>query len=726
MSEQLRFNVGGTVPSSGYVYVHRPEERRFLEAVQEGRWVTVSGCRTMGKSSLVAHCVRGSEATRGAGPAAYIDAAAQIRGHGSIDWLRQLACRSLPEHRTPEPKASEVPDDLLEILHLEIAEPLLARGIRTLVIDEIDTIRRIEEPEAVISAFKEYRARQSELPYSQRLALCFVGLRPFYELADPQSGAASPLGELIHMEDFPRDEETAFAIAAGFPEGSKGTKAIVARILHHTGGQPYLTIYLADRAARDGVSTADAVDGMVESFMHKHRHRPMELFGLIQEFILSDQMDALSALSTYRGLLEGSRLARSRQAPGAELLLLSGLVRVGDKGLEIKGPLFERHFTKEWVEYQQAEFGVRDPVKQSRAKTREDVGKLCIINTGGTIGMFEQPDGSVRPPKDQREFLKRYHQITELADTAFVPLFNLDSVNVFPPQWAAIAQAIYDRSNEGYAGFVVAHGTDTMAFTASAVAFALGKTLPFPVVFTGSQTTADVPHGDALSNLYRACMVALEPIPEVVISFGEYVFRAVRAQKKAEERFDAFESLNYPPLAYIGETVEVRSEFIRPLPDEAEAFTPAIAFQEEGILLLYQYPGLDPVFFLDNLDTETEGDRHCRGVVIQTSGAGNVSSQIPFSYVPFLEKAQKLGIPVVITSQFPTRRSADPRFQTASWPLKAGAIPVGNMTAPAAVTKFHWVLGQLQTELDELPKEYINKVRDMMQKDCIGEIDAKM
>ena len=102
-----------------------------------------------------------------------------------------------------------------------------------------------------------------------------------------------------------------------------------------------------------------------------------------------------------------------------------------------------------------------------------------------------------------------------------------------------------------------------MTYTASAVAFALGPHLDKPVIFTGAQATVDVAHGDALTNLYRACRVAQKPIPEVVIVFGNHVFRASRAQKMDEKRFEAFESPAYPALAVISEHVELRTEYLR-------------------------------------------------------------------------------------------------------------------------------------------------------------------
>jgi L-asparaginase/Glu-tRNA(Gln) amidotransferase subunit D len=109
---------------------------------------------------------------------------------------------------------------------------------------------------------------------------------------------------------------------------------------------------------------------------------------------------------------------------------------------------------------------------------------------------------------------------------------NKDSTNMNPGDWEDIAEAVYRRRNAGYRGFVIAHGTDTMHFSASAVAFALGKNLNFPVVFTGAQTAPDIPHGDARVSLLRAFKVALTDLAEVVICFGDFVFRGCRAQKK--------------------------------------------------------------------------------------------------------------------------------------------------------------------------------------------------
>jgi len=188
--------------------------------------------------------------------------------------------------------------------------------------------------------------------------------------------------------------------------------------------------------------------------------------------------------------------------------------------------------------------------------------KICLIYTGGTIGMIreELPDGSsvLRPPENPKEFLhdlKAEEEVRQIAEIEFVQLMSKDSTNIVPSDWTAMAQAIYERRNKGYTGFVVAHGTDTMHFSSSALAFAFGKHLNFPIVFTGAQTTPKVAHGDARVNLLRALKVACEDIAEVVVSFGEYIFRGCRVQKKDEKRFDAFDSPAEFPLGYITEDI---------------------------------------------------------------------------------------------------------------------------------------------------------------------------
>src|ERR1700732_292722 len=181
--------------------------------------------------------------------------------------------------------------------------------------------------------------------------------------------------------------------------------------------------------------------------------------------------------------------------------------------------------------------------KKARSKKR----RICLIYTGGTIGMIRRRhkgEWILTPPTSGKQFLrllKAEKDIRDIAEVDYVPLMNKDSTNMVPHDWTRMAREVHRRLDE-YDGFVIAHGTDTMHFSASALAFAFGKNLNVPIVFTGSQATPDVPYGDAKVNLLRAIKVASQDLAEVVIAFGEIVFRGCRAQKKDERRFDAFES----------------------------------------------------------------------------------------------------------------------------------------------------------------------------------------
>lgn len=197
--------------------------------------------------------------------------------------------------------------------------------------------------------------------------------------------------------------------------------------------------------------------------------------------------------------------------------------------------------------------------------------KICIIYTGGTIGTIDEQDESGKwmrkPPKDASSFTHIAPEISTIAKVEFVLLLNKDSTNMTPDDWQLMAEEIYQRKDL-FDGFVIVHGTDTMHFSASALAFAFGINLNFPIVFTGSQTIAQVAHGDARSNLIRAVKVATKNIAEVVICFGNYVFRGCRTQKKDERLFDAFHSPAFLPLANITETIEFSPRAKRIVPGD--------------------------------------------------------------------------------------------------------------------------------------------------------------
>lgn len=344
--------------------------------------------------------------------------------------------------------------------------------------------------------------------------------------------------------------------------------------------------------------------------------------------------------------------------------------------------------------------------------------RICLIYTGGTIVMNRGvTDGILRPPvKPNRDsILNVAPEIDRLAEFDFFIVANKDSTNMIPDDWKLIANAIYSRRNNGYDGFVVVHGTDTMHFSASAVAFALGKNLSFPVVFTGAQTAPDVPHGDARVNLLRAFKVASTNIAEVVICFGDYVFRGCRAQKKDDRRFDAFESPAFFPLAHITEDI-----IVSPFASRREEKNGDMEINDkfaDGIFQVSLIPGLEPEFLFSLLNVTK-----CNGIVLQSYGAGNVPSEGEYSMTDFIKEATHCGIPVLITSQFPAKATLYTIYETGRIAFEAGAVPTANMTAACATAKFRWVLEQDEVKILK-GTDRRNMVHFLMNKEIIGELD---
>jgi len=347
--------------------------------------------------------------------------------------------------------------------------------------------------------------------------------------------------------------------------------------------------------------------------------------------------------------------------------------------------------------------------------------RICLIYTGGTIGMREER-GRLLPPDDPKDFLKVAPELKEIVELDFVPLLNKDSTNMIPADWTKMAKAVYERRDKGYKGFVIAHGTDTMHFSSSALSFAFGKNLDFPVVFTGAQTIPKIHHGDARVNLLRACKVAITDLAEVVVSFGDYIFRGCRVQKKDERRFDAFESPGYFPIGYITEEIELHptaKQKNRQGKHEKIEFQPSF---ESGILAVSLIPGLEPDMFLPVIK-----NGKCKAMILQSFGWGNVPNENPYSFDEIIKyMAQELNKPVIITSQFPAHSTVGSKYDPGLKAIEAGAIPTGNMTSAAAAVKFRWVLAQISNEISNKKlkeSDKIDEVKRRMQENYVREMD---
>jgi L-asparaginase len=307
--------------------------------------------------------------------------------------------------------------------------------------------------------------------------------------------------------------------------------------------------------------------------------------------------------------------------------------------------------------------------------------RLLVINTGGTLGMDPRKTAPLGPSALAEQVLRFIPEARELADIEMKVLFNQDSANVQPSHWEAIAGSIAEAVDQ-YDGFVVIHGTDTMAYTAAALSFMLVN-LPRPVVLTGAQRPIASIRTDAKSNLVNALELATRDIPEVGLFFDHRLFRGNRAHKVSIDDFDAFASPNYPALAEVGLRVEVRDELVR---RPSGLFNLQRGFCDK-VLILRLFPGLRPEHLVPLLDADL------KAFVIEAYGAGTVPVA-ERSLIPFIEEATRRGKLVALASQALSGRVEPQLYDAGRRALDAGAVSCGDMTPAAAAVKLMFLLSQ--------------------------------
>jgi len=305
--------------------------------------------------------------------------------------------------------------------------------------------------------------------------------------------------------------------------------------------------------------------------------------------------------------------------------------------------------------------------------------KILLLHTGGTLGM--DLEGS---PDDSEVFLRVARtfapQIFDIADIHIEIMFNKDSSNMLPQDWISIAKRLFERMAH-FDGFVVIHGTDTMAFTASALSFML-KHCPKPVIITGSQRPLKDLRSDAPRNLTNAVEIAAQgKVQEVAIFFDSALIRGNRAKKISIPSFKAFESPNLPVLASVGVKTEY---FPQPIPSGVFELDPRI---ETRILSIPLFPGFDPEIF------STAFRRGIKGLVLQAFGPGDIPLG-ETSIVTLIRGLLEQGIPTVICSQAIFGRVDLNLYETGRAARDAGAISAHDMTWECAVVKMMVLLGR--------------------------------
>ncbi len=340
---------------------------------------------------------------------------------------------------------------------------------------------------------------------------------------------------------------------------------------------------------------------------------------------------------------------------------------------------------------------------------KEGLPNVRILGTGGTIASrIDYKTGAVHPAFTAEELAKAVPEIFEMANVTPELIMNILSEDMKPAYWAKIAEEVAKALNSGEDGVVIAHGTDTMAYTASALSFML-RNLTKPVVLVGAQRSSDRPSSDAAMNLTCAVKMATSDVAEVmVVMHGEtsdtycLAHRGTKVRKMHTSRRDAFRSINDVPIAKIwpkGEIEFLRNDYRRKSEGEVIADTK----MEEKVAILKIYPGISGEL-LDFLV-----DKGYKGVVIEGTGLGHV----PQDFIPHVQRAVEEGVAVCVTSQCLYGRVNLNVYSNGRKLLKAGAIPCEDMLPETAYVKLMWVLGHAN-DLDE--------VRKMMLTNYAGEI----
>ena len=292
--------------------------------------------------------------------------------------------------------------------------------------------------------------------------------------------------------------------------------------------------------------------------------------------------------------------------------------------------------------------------------------RILMLATGGTIACEPSEDGLV--PRLSGEAMLRFLKGADLpCEVEVRELMNLDSSNLQPEDWAAMARAVAEACPE-FDGFVITHGTDTLAYTAAALHQML-KNLPKPVIITGSQLPLTAEGSDGPRNLREAFFVACEGVPGVFVSFHGSVIDGARAKKMHTESFAAYASVNAPLARITPEGVLWKER--RPLPDGPLELLTGL---ERRVCVLKLVPGTSPSL----LDMMV--DAGYRGIIIEGFGAGGVPNDSRGSFLPAIRRAVEMGVIIVCASQCVFDGVDLSRYPIGVLAARLGAVSGGDKT----------------------------------------------
>jgi len=308
--------------------------------------------------------------------------------------------------------------------------------------------------------------------------------------------------------------------------------------------------------------------------------------------------------------------------------------------------------------------------------------KILMIHTGGTIGMVRDAhSGVLKPDLFYKTLVKVIPELSELADIQVEIPFVVDSAELNFSHWRTLTEIIRHHIDQ-VDGVVILHGTDTLAYTASALSYQL-MNLPIPVILTGAQKPLAELRSDARNNLINAVLFATMNIHEVAVLFDYKLMRGNRTTKSHISHFDAFTSPNFPLLAEVGIDVDIYKQNLLQTGGLFHVFDCFAA----DVAVLRLFPGCTPTFFQPGTEI--------RAILIMAYGAGTLPLQSG-NLIPRIEQWLGEDKLVVVMSEAKSGRTNPALYESGNQLMKMGVLPTRDMTFEATITKLMFLLGQYQ------------------------------
>jgi len=340
----------------------------------------------------------------------------------------------------------------------------------------------------------------------------------------------------------------------------------------------------------------------------------------------------------------------------------------------------------------------------------DDLPTVSLISTGGTIAStVDYRTGAVTAQFDAEDVLRAVPELAGMANYRGRVVANILSENMEPSVWQDLADAIHEEVEAGADGIVIMHGTDTMQFTASAMAFMLGT--PVPIVFTGSQRSADRPSSDNVMNAVCSVEAAKSDCAEVLVCMHAdesddlcALHRGTRVRKNHTSRRDAFETVGRSPLGKVdyqaGGVGEHEVSFRRPYTQRGDVDLDLAPDLETDVELLKFTPGTDAALL------DVAGDSE--GLVLEGTGLGHVHTD----WIPKLESLVDDGTTVVMTSQCVEGRICDRVYDTGRDLLDAGVVEGEDMLPGTAKVKLMWALANTESVAETMRRPLAGEITE--------------